>query len=303
MAEDKAVDTSSCCASCGIAAVDDIKLKECDNCDLVRYCSDECERDHRPKHLRACRGRVAELREELLFKQPEASHLGDCPICMLPMPLDFEKCGMTPCCSKVICLGCVIAHQMRLTETSMDRICPFCREPTLYVTEEQRDKRMMKRVDPVAIRYQGVKQYKAGDHKRAVEYFTKAAELGDAPSHFKLATMHIDGDGVEKDDRKYIHHLEEAAIGGHPDARYFLGKKELENGNTDTAAKHYIIAAGQGDDDSTKMLMDMFKGGFVIKEVLADTLRSHQAAVDATKSKLRETADEYVRLMKERGYD
>ena len=247
MAEDKAVDTSSCCASCGIAAVDDVKLKECDNCDLVRYCSDECERGHRPKHLQACRGREAELREELLFKQPEASHRGDCPICMLPLPLDLTKSTIYGCCSKIICNGCVIAHQMRLTETSMDRICPFCREPS-FVTEEQGDKRMMKRVeanDPVAIRYQGVKQYKAGDHKRAVEYFTKAAELGDAPSHFKLAIMHIDGDGVEKDDGKHIHHLEEAAIGGHPHARYFLGKKELENGNIGRAAKHFVISATQ----------------------------------------------------------
>ena len=27
-----------CCASCGIAEVDDIKLKDCDACKLIRYC-------------------------------------------------------------------------------------------------------------------------------------------------------------------------------------------------------------------------------------------------------------------------
>jgi len=32
------------CACCGIAAVDDIKLKLCDGgCDLVKYCGDECQ--------------------------------------------------------------------------------------------------------------------------------------------------------------------------------------------------------------------------------------------------------------------
>ena len=31
------------CASCGIAEVDDIKLKDCSACDLVRYCSDDCQ--------------------------------------------------------------------------------------------------------------------------------------------------------------------------------------------------------------------------------------------------------------------
>ncbi len=35
-----------CCASCGIAEVDEIKLKICDDCDLVRYCSDACRQDH-----------------------------------------------------------------------------------------------------------------------------------------------------------------------------------------------------------------------------------------------------------------
>ena len=34
------------------------------------------------------RKRAAVLRDELLFKQPESSHLGDCPICCLPLPLD-----------------------------------------------------------------------------------------------------------------------------------------------------------------------------------------------------------------------
>ena len=45
------------CACCGIAGVDDIKLKDCDDCDLVKYCSDECQEDHRPKHEEECKKR------------------------------------------------------------------------------------------------------------------------------------------------------------------------------------------------------------------------------------------------------
>jgi hypothetical protein len=45
-----------CCASCGTAAVDDIKLKNCDGgCDLVKYCSDTCEANHRPSMKRCAR--------------------------------------------------------------------------------------------------------------------------------------------------------------------------------------------------------------------------------------------------------
>ena len=60
----------TCCASCGIIGIDDIKLVPCDDCDLVRYCSDECREDHNPEHKEACKKRAAELRDELLFKQP-----------------------------------------------------------------------------------------------------------------------------------------------------------------------------------------------------------------------------------------
>ena len=38
------------CANCGIAGVDNIKLEDCDGCDLVKYCSDGCRELHREQH-------------------------------------------------------------------------------------------------------------------------------------------------------------------------------------------------------------------------------------------------------------
>ena len=89
------------CASCGIAKADDIKLKKCD-CDLVRYCSDACQELHRPDHEAVCKERAAELRDELLFRQPESSHYGDCPICCLPLTFDEKTSALYSCCSKYI---------------------------------------------------------------------------------------------------------------------------------------------------------------------------------------------------------
>ncbi len=83
MSDDNDNDTMMCCASCGIAEIDDIKLKQCDSCDLVRYCSLDCQREHKAQHEDVCKKRAAELRDKLLFKQPESTHLGDCPICCL----------------------------------------------------------------------------------------------------------------------------------------------------------------------------------------------------------------------------
>ena len=98
---------ATCCASCGIAEVDDIKLMECDDCDLVKYCGLKCQQDHLPEHEAMCKERAAELHDEILFKQPESTHEGDCPICCLPLPpLDHQKSPMYACCSKWICIGC-----------------------------------------------------------------------------------------------------------------------------------------------------------------------------------------------------
>jgi TPR repeat protein len=98
------------------------------------------------------------------------------------------------------------------------------------------------------------------------------------------------GEGVEKDKEKSIYHLERAAIGGHPDARYNLGLEEEENGNKDRAVKHFIINANLGDEGSMKELWKHYKHGNITKEDLDATLRSHQAAIDAMKSEQRDVA-------------
>ena len=58
--------------------------------------------------------------------------------------------------------------------------------------------------------------------------------------------------GVAKDEEKMVYFLEQAAIGigGHPDARFHLGKFEGENGRYERAACHFIIAANQEYDQA-----------------------------------------------------
>ena len=294
----------SCCASCGIAEIDDIKSMSCDGCNLVKYCSDECMEDHKSEHKEDCKKLAAELRDELLFKQPESTHFGDCPICSLPIPFDGKKFVLNSCCSKFICKGCSYANRMREIELRQNATCPFCRERMPRTTEEAHTQNM-KRIeanDPIAICKRGVEQYNKKEYICALEYFTKAAALGSIEAHARLAHLYQHEEGVEKDEGKRVYHLEEAAIGGHPLARYNLGRHELEkyrlgrheleNGTLERAMKHWIIAATQGYDAAIKGLMGAFKDGFLKKEVLAATLRAHKAAVDATKSPQREAVGE-----------
>ncbi len=183
----------------------------------------------------------------------------------------------------------------------LEQRCLFCRKPA-HNTKEERDQRIMKRIeanDPLAMVDLGAQEYKKKDYGSAFEWFNKAAGLGEAAAHFKLALLYQDGRGVEKDEGKALYHLEEAAISGHPYARFFLGIYEIQEGTTERAVKHWIIAATQGEDESIKALMDAFKRGFVNKEDLAAALRAHKAAVDATKSPQREVANEYYRRARE----
>ena len=290
-------DTMMLCASCGTAGSDDIKLMKCTACYLVRYCGVKCQRDHWPKHKRECKKRAAELKDEILFRQPESNHYGDCPICCLPLPLDAQESTMYSCCSKYICLACSHANIKREFEGRLERKCPFCRT-ALHKTDEESKERLMKRVDandPVAMREIGLERYHKGDYMAALEYSAKAAALGDADAHFHLSTLYLFGLGVEKDEKKQKHHLEQAAIGGHPGARHNLALLEGRNCQHNRAAKHWIIAAKLGCDESLEAVKNLCKDGCVSKEDFAATLRGHHAAIEATKSPQREAAYEFFK--------
>ena len=99
------------------------------------------------------------------------------------------------------------------------------------------------------------------------------------------------GEGVEKDEEKAVYHLEKAAIGGHPLARFLLADIEENNGHAQRAVKHLIIAANLGSEVAMKALWTYYSAGHIKKYDLDATLRTHQAAVDEMKSEQRDLAE------------
>ena len=297
-------DDTNTCASCGKAGGDDIKLMKCIDCHYVRYCSDKCQRDHRPQHKNQCKKRVAELHDEILFNQPESSHFGDCPICCLPQPTDPKKSTVNTCCSKRICKGCYYANQIREIQGRLQQKCPFCRK-ALPKTKEERKERLVKRAeanDPVAISYMGMIRKQEGDYEAAFDYWSQAAALGDVEAHYHLSCLYFESlypngvavdeelidEGYEKDEKKFLHHLTEAAIGGHFVARHDLGVREEINGRFDRAVKHFIIAAKLGYDPSLKSAKSLYRSELMSKDDFTTALRGYQAAIEAAKSPQRE---------------
>jgi len=117
-----------------------------------------------------------------------------------------------------ICDGCH-ANVKRETKARLEHRCAFCRE-LAPKSDGEIEKRIMARVkknDPVAMAQMGKKHYGQGDYGKAAEYWTTAAELGDVEANaFLGGRMYYDGRGVEKDKKKAIYHLEQAAIGVTP---------------------------------------------------------------------------------------
>jgi len=71
--------------------------------------------------------------DKLLFAQPP--HREDCPICMIPLPLQqTQQTKYFSCCGKVICVGCIVHSD----EVGLKDICPFCRAPDVKEGEEKR---------------------------------------------------------------------------------------------------------------------------------------------------------------------
>jgi tetratricopeptide (TPR) repeat protein len=208
---------------------------------------------------------------------------------------------MSGCCSNMICNGCDFANTKRENEAGLKRRCAFCREP-VPESEEEYDKNVMERIkknDPVALREEGIRDCNVGDYKTAIKYLTKAAELGDAIAHFYLSCSYRDGEGVNKDAEKEFHHMEQAAIGGHPIARHNLGCMEAElagwSGRYERAKKHFIIAASLGFEDSLKNVKDLYAHGDASKEDYAAALCAYQAATEEAKSAEREAAEAYYK--------
>lgn len=280
------------CASCvcgsGIAELGDINLMESA---LARYCSDIRKQEY---HRTTMKKEGDEERDKILFRQPKSSHLGDCPICFLPLPLDHDKSILHSCCSKIVCKGCSYVNTIREFKENSQHACPFCRQG-VPKTREDAERNQMNRIaanDPVALQRTGSKYQNEGDYERAFEYFTRAADLGDADAHFELSLLYQNGEGVQKDEEREVYHLEEAAIRGHPDARCNLASHEWQNNERmDRAVKHLIIAVNLGHHESMQMLKELNELGSVSDDLFAVTMHTHQAAVDAMKSPQREEAE------------
>ena len=308
--------TAHCCAECGKAEGGGVaSLKSCKPCMRVKYCNAECQHKHWPTHKAYCKIQAAKIRDEALFKDPPP--MEECPICFLPMPTDIISCASLPpatissvpiydfaiannelanepmekyypCCGKTICRGCMYSSR----KSGSDDQCPFCNSDRRSKTVEECVEEMMKRVeanDAASIcllansYYQGLHGLQR-DEERAIELFTKSAELGFSKAHSSLGSIYHEGGNMKK--AKF--HLEVAAKAGHEVARFNIGSMEDNSGNMERAVKHWTIAASAGQYKAMHYLITCFKKGFVGRESIESTLAAYNASSAEMRSEARD---------------
>ena len=242
-----------CCANCGKGEDENINLKACVACKLVKYCNRDCQIAHRPQHKKACIRRAAELHDEKLFEDPPPPD--DCPICFLPLP-GTDETLFKACCGKLICDGCnctVIMKYMGKGKKKEDiGLCPFCREPPVRSDEEVGGvKKLMEKGNAVAYN-QLARFYDDGrmglpqDYTKANELYLKAGELGDAVAYYNLGQSYKNGLNVDRDDQKAKYFYELAAMRGEVNARYNLGMIEGRAGNHGRATNISLLQLNLG---------------------------------------------------------
>ena len=131
------------------------------------------------------------------------------------------------------------------------------------------------------------------DRTKGYKFWHKAGELGNAAAYFNIGNAYHTGRGVERDDKKADHYYELAAMGGDGMARHNLGCSECEKSNWDRAIKHFMIAAGDGQNDSVKAVQQLYKLGHATKDDYSKALLAYQKYLDEVRSEQRDKAAAY----------
>jgi len=295
-----ATDADKSCASCGKTGDG---LKRCTACKSVWYCGVQCQIDHRKAHKKECK----RIKKELEMRKPHPP-TEDCPVCLVPLPLENKKATYWACCGQLVCCACDAETDRALNITNrkrkdkklppMKRSCAFCRVPAakndpewIKMTEDRIDKGDVKAMVNLA----GL--YRTRDEAKALELYHRAADLGSPGALGRLGYCFLEGElGVIRDEEKCWRYLEDSAKKGDAHARCILGAKEEENEEHNLAIKHFKLAAAAGHEDATKRLWKYFPSK-LDKAELEETLRAHKLACDEMKSEERERYEAWKEAM------
>lgn len=247
------------------------------------------------------------MEEEKLFATPISDHMGDCPVCRMSYGFDsdlFLTSGNSsmyaklltalPCCSRQICSTCSYAIVATCAKMGKSPRCPFCREiflPKSHMGRDRYKQHLLERCteqDPLLLFE--LAELSLADNEIeiqvAFDYFLKAAYLGHAHSMFEVGVWLKAGysNDMVKNNKEWF--FSQAAINGHPIARYFLGMIKVRQADFKSAVHHLKIASFQGVTIATKELLTLCRYGHCANDDCAEALRKHSEKVKEIKDEI-----------------
>ena len=130
------------------------------------------------------------------------------------------------------------------------------------------------------------------DQTKAMELYTRAAELGCSKAHSFLGKLYHEGGYL----KKARFHFEAAAMAGNEVARYNIGCMEAESGNIERAVKHWTIGASAGEFDAMHEMRINFEKGCVSRELIDSTLTAYNNSCVEMRSEARDAAIQILML-------
>lgn len=230
----------------------------------------------------------------------------DCPVCMVPLPLDPDEKSYWTCCGKTICRACefeqgrartvINARRAKKDQPPLGSTCAFCRASQLTGDDEEVHsyKEKARKGDAVSA-YKLATLYTHGnrgvqiDEPKALELYQFAADLGNRDAMMRLAIIYQSGYlGEDKNKIKAKEYANKAIKRGKFTAHAFLAVSALEDRQIEVATRHWCLAAEAGEVGSMEQLWDQFYRGEVSKDLLERTLRRHKETLDEMDSEERE---------------
>jgi len=225
----------------------------------------------------------------------------ECPICLLPLPIEADGNTFFPCCGKRICNGCVFRCAKNDANKGIPenkQKCALCCQTTPKNLIKAL-KKLMKKNYPEAFLLMA-KEHRSGEdgviqsNTKSLEMYIRAAELGNAGAYTGIGIYYEGGFGVELDRSKALEFYEVAAKKGSIEAHRQLAELCGRIGEIQISIEHRKVAARSGHKESMDTLMNMYKDKLLSKEELTQTLRSFHASSNEMKSRERDEAHAYL---------
>ena len=221
----------------------------------------------------------------------------ECPICLIPLPIDDKSTCYRPCCGKMICKGCIADQVQMFIRDSGDEMqeemikalnqCMFCRTD-MYGKSDELNRAAAENNRPEGMFRVGLLYLADENNEEGTKWLKRATVLGCGKAAEKIGDILLE----DEDKTQACFYFNKAAELGRVQSFVKLGNIELDRGEVASAMDNYRKAAICGV--KSKSLVQVLKRGFIekyiTKEEYFSTLYKHYKANDEMNSESRKRA-------------